>query len=337
MKKLSLAHTSWLQPFVAYFSERDISLEPYMDSVQIPHEVVLNGDGWVTKPQLYGFLNNIAEGESMPELGFVVGQRLTLETMDELGNAVMEADTLGRGIQVFSRLLPRHVENNRITVETGGGEEVWFLNEKLDWIDGMNEIADQAGLMSLINLVKTAAPHDWQPQRLRLRGAATTAYRKVSAIAECDIQFDCPATGLAFPSSFLLRPVNPSGDRANLKEGPGLLNQDESTEGRIRRILNSVIGLGGDLPSFQFVSEVAGISPRTLHRRLNEEGQVYQKILDEVRVERARELLTGTDDPLKEIAFELGYSGANNFIRAFKRFAGMTPSEYRKGTVESAP
>lgn len=63
----------------------------------------------------------------------------------------------------------------------------------------------------------------------------------------------------------------------------------------------------------------------------------YQSLLDEVRSERARLQLRDTETSVKEIAYNLGYSGPNNFIRAFRRQTGLAPSEYRKGTEESAP
>ena len=75
---------------------------------------------------------------------------------------------------------------------------------------------------------------------------------------------------------------------------------------------------------------MAGTSARTLHRRLRDEGQTYQEILDEIRFERAAELLSKSDASVKELAHELGFSGPNNFIRYFQRVAGVSPSAYRK-------
>jgi AraC-like DNA-binding protein len=56
----------------------------------------------------------------------------------------------------------------------------------------------------------------------------------------------------------------------------------------------------------------------------------YWELLDELRHEGACAQLRNTDISIKELAFELGYSGSNNFIRAFKRLTGFTPSEYRE-------
>jgi AraC-like DNA-binding protein len=81
-------------------------------------------------------------------------------------------------------------------------------------------------------------------------------------------------------------------------------------------------------------AELAGISTRTFQRRLADEGQTFLKLTDETRAELANELITGTDHSLTEIANELGYTESQNFFRAFKRWTGQTPEQYRRGLSE---
>ena len=81
------------------------------------------------------------------------------------------------------------------------------------------------------------------------------------------------------------------------------------------------------------MAELCGTSTRTLHRRLKDRGISYRNLLDEVRLELARTQLRDTDIPVEELTFELGYSGANNFIRAFKRMSGTTPEAFRQGSA----
>jgi len=71
-----------------------------------------------------------------------------------------------------------------------------------------------------------------------------------------------------------------------------------------------------------------GMSERTLHRRLAEQGLKYRGICDALRSKQAREWVTATM-PVDEIAYRLGYFDAASFYKAFKRWEGVSPSEYR--------
>ena len=74
-----------------------------------------------------------------------------------------------------------------------------------------------------------------------------------------------------------------------------------------------------------------GLSPRTLHRQLQEEGASLQALKDSVRQQRARELLLRTTRPVKQIASQVGFASEKSFARAFKTWTGMTPEECRHG------
>ncbi len=62
----------------------------------------------------------------------------------------------------------------------------------------------------------------------------------------------------------------------------------------------------------------------------NYSGTSFSSYLTELRMKKAKELLASTDDKVKEIAVKAGYRDPNYFIRAFKKFYGYTPDEYRR-------
>ena len=86
----------------------------------------------------------------------------------------------------------------------------------------------------------------------------------------------------------------------------------------------------GERPSVEAVAKQLHISPRTLQRRLTEEGTSYQQQLDLVRQQTARHLLTSTDMEAGEIAFFLGFEEINSFTRAFHHWEGTTPNRWRE-------
>ena len=71
------------------------------------------------------------------------------------------------------------------------------------------------------------------------------------------------------------------------------------------------------------------VSARTLHRQLKEEGASLQQLKDEVRLERASQLLHRTDKPLKQVAAAVGFRNEKSFGRAFRQWTGVTPAEFR--------
>lgn len=336
MSEIPLIHTCWLKPFADYFAERGISLFSYCDHAQIERSHVTSGDGWITKHQLYVFLEVLAKGERMPEVGFVVGERITPDCLGALGEAMAQQETLGGVVRTFGQLINRHVEGNHCWLEEGDDGEVWLFNEKSPSTDPGRTIADQAGLMSMINLVRLVAGPDWYPTRACLQTEVTRLHRKLSGLRNCQMEFNQKATGFAFPTHWLLLARNGSrqATEAELKS-PGLLKEGEPIPRKLEFLLSEIIGVGGILPSASLTANLVGVSLRTFHRTLREHQTSYQTILDEVRLSSATELLEETDLPVKEIAFELGYSGANNFIRAFKRWSGTTPAAFREQSQES--
>ena len=77
------------------------------------------------------------------------------------------------------------------------------------------------------------------------------------------------------------------------------------------------------------VASRLGLGIRTLQRRLQAEGTVFRDIVSDFQKHRAQELLFEGDIPTSEIASALGFYEPNSFRRAFRRWTGMTPDQFR--------
>ncbi|MFL6699619.1 MAG: AraC family transcriptional regulator ligand-binding domain-containing protein [Vitreoscilla sp.] len=86
----------------------------------------------------------------------------------------------------------------------------------------------------------------------------------------------------------------------------------------------------GVYPRMADVAARCGISPRTLIRRLHEDGATFQQLLDAARKRRALWMLVHTAEPVEEIAARLGYVDTSNFSRTVRRWFGATPREVRE-------
>lgn len=77
------------------------------------------------------------------------------------------------------------------------------------------------------------------------------------------------------------------------------------------------------------LAELLNVSARTLHRQLKEEGASLQQLKDEVRCERAKDLLHRTQRPIKQVAAAVGFVNAKSFARAFREWTGKSPAQFR--------
>jgi AraC-like DNA-binding protein len=82
--------------------------------------------------------------------------------------------------------------------------------------------------------------------------------------------------------------------------------------------------------SAEGIAALLHMSARTLHRQLREEGATLQQLKDEVRCERAKDLLWRTAKPVKQVAAATGFRNEKSFIRAFREWTGLSPAEFRK-------
>lgn len=128
--------------------------------------------------------------------------------------------------------------------------------------------------------------------------------------------------------------VFPRPEMANMRAarrrylaGPGM-NSPRFQVDKVRRTLRKLL-LDGHATE-GVLAERYSTSTRSLHRMLTTDGTNFKKLLDDVRFEVARQLLTGTDMSAAELAVALGYSDASAFNRAFRRWTGSPPGAWRE-------
>jgi AraC-like DNA-binding protein len=100
------------------------------------------------------------------------------------------------------------------------------------------------------------------------------------------------------------------------------------TGGRVREAIEAE--LRGGNPRLEVVAKRLAMSPRTLQRRLREEGIVFNDLLDALRFTAAKSYLAQGDIAGAEVAYLLGFAEHSSFNRAFRRWSGQTPTEYRR-------
>ena len=154
-----------------------------------------------------------------------------------------------------------------------------------------------------------------------------------------DLRFNRPNTLLAFAAGYLDLPVvqNERSAKEFLRSAPENIllkyKNGSSLTARVRRRLRQV--LPGVVPDFEQLAEEMGMTPATLRRRLHDEGESYQSIKDQLRRDLAISYLSHSTRSVMDIALELGFSERSAFHRAFRKWTGASPGEFRRNAGSS--
>jgi AraC-like DNA-binding protein len=149
-----------------------------------------------------------------------------------------------------------------------------------------------------------------------------------------DLAYGRPHTAIVFSADYLKLPV--VQDERSVKEflrtAPESIlvkyKNGSSLYARIRRRLRQQ--LPGNVPEFDRIAAELNMTPATLRRRLHEEGATYQGIKDQLRRDLAISYLSHSDRSVMDIALELGFSERSAFHRAFRKWTGASPGEFRR-------
>lgn len=155
-----------------------------------------------------------------------------------------------------------------------------------------------------------------------------------------NLKFDAPRLALFFSVELLAMPVAPhSGELLGVLDGHAeqlltRVQQGESIESKVARLLNLAIGDGQ--PKLASVAHSMGMSGRALQSKLRDDKTSFQRVLDQVRLEKASRLLAQGKLQVSEIAFLMGYSDQSAFNHAFKRWTGRSPQSFRRSAKINA-
>lgn len=155
------------------------------------------------------------------------------------------------------------------------------------------------------------------------------AYQKIASVS---LQFDQPYSWFRIPVSLLsgqFRHGNELAHKLYRVQAQELLRQFYSgSEDIVTQVRQVIESYDGDYPKAETIARRFGMSERSLRRKLDESRVSYRLLVDEHRKLRALNLLSAEDLSVGQMAERLAYSETASFLRAFKRWTGMTPKQY---------
>lgn len=272
-----------------------------------------------------------------PALGLLIGSRLLLNTHGVLGYAAMNCGSLQQAIEVLGQYSLLRTPLVTLNHQISGQQLRVTITENFPLGD-IRKPMHEVTMLGVKNVVDYLAAGSQPVTQVMFCFAAPPYAALAAEIFQCEVVYDQPWTGFLLPADTAAKPLNradPNTYREALMICQRELDkiiQDESLAMRVRRVL---IERSNAFPSLQLTARLFHMTPRTLHRNLLEEGTSYRGILEAVRHSLAIEHLKSDHLSIQEIAFALGYTDLANFRRAFKRWEGLAPSDFRQQTLSS--
>jgi len=171
------------------------------------------------------------------------------------------------------------------------------------------------------------------PLRICFRHGAGPEPTRLAAVYGIAPEHDAEFDGFEVREELLSRPLAFSNEpmrayfERQCSEALAKFETDAAVTGKVR--LELAHGMDGQLPSMAQVARAVGLSARSLHRALEAEGTKWSTLVDDVRCEFARRYLARPSLAIGEVSYLVGFSDTSAFFKAFKRWTGKSPGEYR--------
>jgi AraC-like DNA-binding protein len=262
-------------------------------------------------------------------LGLKLGLRLNLSAHAVLGQTFMTCRNLAEVMDIFLNYY--HVLSPALEIEFQTRDDRCYITT----LSSPDELGLQFSceLMygAIINTVQGLLNKPDLEMRLELPYSRPAHAELYTAIFGTDIHFNCQHQRISFNKSLMTTEL-PSSNPAlrNLYEQEcARLLADLEKNSVAEQSLQLLRKLEGQYPQMPQLAQMLNYSARTYRRKLEQEEQSYQELLDQVRAEHATRYLKNTNLPLSTIAYIVGFNDASNFRRAYIRWTGNSPRDVR--------
>lgn len=268
-----------------------------------------------------------------PLFGLHAAQTIQPGDFDVLDYAIRSSTSLGAALDNlcrYNRLIHDVAEINIVHT----GEDAILTHRFRHLPTGASLHAADFSLAAIVEMGRQLTGRDWAPRRVRFQHDLSTNVEAYQAVFNTDVVFAAESNQLVFDAAILEWPVQ-GGDsalnrilRQHADQLLDALPKHEDILDQVRRHISHV--LPGGVPAMETIAFHLHMTPRTLQRRLKAHGISYQKLLENLRKDLAQSYLRERRLAISELAYLLGYSEPSAFQRAFKRWTGMTPDNFRR-------
>ncbi|MEP9363832.1 AraC family transcriptional regulator [Nocardioides sp. CN2-186] len=283
---------------------------------------------------LLDVLELAAQTTMTPDFGRRLATRQGIEVLGSVGAAARSAPTVKAALATVERYLRAYTSATatRLTTHPGTGlTDFEFIRTAKDQLAAPYPQGIELTLGFGVQVFQLLVDKDWRPAQVHVPHSPLTEPGDYQRYFEAPVEFRARRCGYSLRSDDLDRPL--SSDAATHDTLVSYLQAVApfTPQGVVPMVNDLVRRL---LPSgnvdLATVADQLGMHPRTLQRRLEDEGVTFAELVQDVRRRTAENYLRDTDMPLRHLASELGYLEQSAFSRASRRWFGMSPLAYRR-------
>lgn len=290
----------------------------------------------LSKSQQLQIVANALAYSGDPAFGLRVGQLLTPATHGPLGFLANNSPNLITAIKDFLRFIPARINIFHCYAQFDGNDLNCCFQLSFDGMPKLQRLMSECFVLALIKLIEFVLGRPFSEGSVEFTHSQPAYYSDYQAAIACPIGFDAPTYTVRVPEQ-LLYTANVSAHHEHyvfaLNQCQKMLahigDGGQSMSERVERLL---LSHPPRLVDEAQAAELNFVSRRTLARRLSAEGQTFRAIQDKLLMALATDYLSQTTLSVEAIASLLNYHDSSCFRRAFKRWTGLTPQQFRRVT-----
>jgi AraC-like DNA-binding protein len=296
----------------------------------------LEGDGAVPTLVLAKAWHLAPEMSGDPCFGLHAGCKAELGSYDILDYLFATSATLGDGCRAMERYHRLLAEIWRVDLLVEGPSARFRLRVPPEYVEPLAHAWDYF-FAGALRRIRSAVPRPISPRVVHLMRPRPADPGEYVRVFGCPVEFGHGVGEFVFDAEHLALPLvssNRALHRLVRRHGEQLLAR-LPTEGDLLEQARSTLAelLPDGPPSVGGLARRLGVSERTLQRKLGERGLSYKQLLDMVREEVAVRVLQAGVVTVSDLAFRLGFQSVAAFSRAFHRWRGLSPSDFRRSSA----
>jgi AraC-like DNA-binding protein len=270
-----------------------------------------------------------------PALGLRLGERWGVQAHGALGYAAMNSRTIREVLELIQRYIGLRVAFLTLAVQPHPSEVRVVLTEILP-LGQVRGMVLEAVVSSIKGVLEDVSMGTCEIKAVAFPFPAPGHAEYAASVLACSVRYDQTWTGFALSPRMLDLPLKTSDPRA-FRLADEMCQREllrlQARRSWVAKVQRLLLETRVGFPSLDQTARQLHVTPRTLHRRLVDEGTSYRVILDDLRHRSALEQLQSGHVTIQEVAYILGYSDPANFRRAFRRWTGGPPSGLRNGST----
>jgi len=264
--------------------------------------------------------------------GLLVGEHADPSSLGVAGFMLRSAPDVGSALSSLVQHLDLQDQGGVATLHINGNVTQFGYTIVLPGVEAVELIYDLT-ITIACNIMRGLCGKNWNPTEVLLSTRPPRNLTPYRSLFRAPLHFNAEQSAVAFPTHWLHHQI-PSADALlyrHLEKEADQLHKlrtpDTDIVGSLHRLLRK--SLASRQCTASDLARQLHIHERTLNRRLHEAGTNFRRELDAIRYEMARHFLLESTRSISRIASALNYSDVSAFSRAFKRWTGMTPAQWR--------